>query len=87
MAYLDFKVTSWKRVYIPDHMVGVVQDKLAGGDLDTPYDLLEEPGYYELVMGPDEMCEEPISVEENGGDLTQEIFTDEGDSIWMNVKN
>jgi len=86
MAYLDFKVTKWRRIYVPDDMVGVVQNKLNVGGIEAPYDLLEDTSKHcQMSMSVDEECEEPMSIEENGGALTQEIFTDEGDSVWMNV--
>ena len=87
MAYLDFKVTSWKRIHVPDELIEEVKIKLSNGDVDTPYDLLEEKGYYSLDMGVDEQCEEPMTVEENDGACTQEIFTDDGERIWSNGEN
>jgi hypothetical protein len=85
MAYLDFKITSWRRVYIPDELVEEVQNRLTNGDVDTPYDLLGEEGHYTLDLEDDELCEEPMGIEENGGCHTQEIFTDTGEMIWTNV--
>jgi hypothetical protein len=87
MAYLDFKVTNWKRIYVPDELVEEVQNRLINGDVDTPYDLLGEEGHYTLDMGDDELCEEPMSIEENDFCSTQEIFSDDGESIWSNGKN
>jgi hypothetical protein len=81
MAYLDFKVTSWKRVFIPDNKVTEVINKLTLEDIVVPYDLMEESGMYEV----DIFGEEPMTITENGGCCTQEIFTDEGDSQWMNT--
>lgn len=84
MAYLDFKITSWKRIHIPDEKVEEVIQKLKEGDCDAPYDLLEEKGIYFDVTGPDEECEEPLTIEENGGASTQEIYNTDGEIIYRN---
>ena len=34
--------------------------------------------------GPDEECEEPLTVEENGGASTQEIYNTDGEIIYRN---
>ena len=65
MAHLDFKITSWKRLQIPDDKIEEVIEKLKAGDAETPYDLLEEDGIYFNPGGPDEESEETMTVEQN----------------------
>lgn len=84
MAYLDFKVTSWKRIHIPDEKVEEVIQKLKEGDCDTPYDLADETGIYFDTSLPFEECEEPLTIEENGGGSTQELFNNKGELIYKN---
>lgn len=87
MAYLDFKVTSWKRIHIPDEKVEEVIQKLKEGDCDAPYDLLDEAengDFYIDSCGIDLECEEPMTVEENGGGSTQELFNTKGEIIYKN---
>lgn len=84
MAHLDFKVTIWKRLQIPDDKVEEVIEKLKAGDAETPYDLLEEDGIYFNPGGPDEECEETMTVEENGGGATQELYSSSGEILYRN---
>jgi hypothetical protein len=84
MAHLDFKITSWKRIYIPDEKIDIVVDLLKKGNVDTPYDLLKEEGIYLDGTGPDEECEEPLTIEENNGASTQELFNNKGVIIYRN---
>jgi hypothetical protein len=84
MAHLDFKISSWKRIYIPDDKVEEVIEKLKNGDVDTPYDLVEEEGIYFNPSGHDEECEEPLTVEENDGASTQELYDNDGNIIYKN---
>ena len=87
MAYLDFKVTSWKRYYIPNGKVKKVIAMLKASDCDEVYDIHELEGVYELHQGPDAECEEPMIPSENGGSATQEVYNDNGDIIYHNSEN
>lgn len=84
MPHLDFKISSWKRIYIPNDKVEEVIKRLKNGDVDTPYDLVEEEGIYFNPCGVDEECEEPLTVEENDGASTQELYSSEGNIIYKN---
>jgi hypothetical protein len=84
MPHLDFKITSWKRVHIPDELVDEVIELLKQGDVDTPYDLVETSGIYFDPAGPDEECEEPLTLEENDGASTQEMYNDDGQILYRN---
>ncbi len=84
MAHLDFKITMWKRIHIPDDKVQEVIEELKNGSCDAPYDLLEKEGFYFDQAGPDEECEEPMLVEENEGSSTQELWDSTGNIIYQN---
>lgn len=84
--YLDFKVTSWERVYVPEELSKQVEEKLKSGEIKTANDaigLFEDKGvYYE---GHIEEVEEQMTVEENGGCSTIELIEDDGeDPIFKN---
>ena len=84
MAHLDFKVTSWKRVFIPDDKIQETIEKLKAGDSDVPYDLIMEDGYYESTGDIDQICEEPMLTNENDGWPTQELYDDNGNIVYRN---
>jgi hypothetical protein len=87
MAYLDFKVTSWRRYYIPDKKVKKVIAMLKASDCNEVYEIHELEGVYELHQGPDQECEEPMIPAENGGSATQELYNEEGNIIYHNSEN
>ena len=89
MAYLDFKITSWKRIHIPDERIEEVIQKLKESGCDAPYDLLDEDedkddACYIDSCGIDLECEEPMTVEENSGCSTQELYDTDGEIIYRN---
>ena len=88
MAYLDFKITSWKRIHIPDERIEEVIQKLKEGGCDAPYDLLDDEdkddSCYIDSCGIDLECEEPMTVEENEGASTQELYDTDGEIIYKN---
>ena len=87
MAHLDFKVTCWKRLQIPDDKVEEVIKRLKESDCDEVYDLQQIEGVYLIENGPDEECEEPMIPHENGGGATQELYSSEGSVIYHNSEN
>lgn len=87
MAYLDFKVTSWRRYYIPDEKVKKVIAMLKASDCDEVYELRELEGIYELHQGPDQECEEPMIPAENEGSATQELYSSKGEILYHNSEN
>lgn len=84
MAHLDFKITSWKRVFVPDDKIQETIEKLKAGDCDAPYDLMLEEGFYESTGDIDQICEEPMLPNENGGASTQEIYNTNGEILYKN---
>lgn len=84
MAHLDFKITSWKRLRVPDEKVEEVIARLKKLDCDEVYNLQEIEGVYFVQDGPDAECEEPMTPEENEGSSTQELYNSDGDIIYQN---
>lgn len=84
MAHLDFKISSWKRVFVPDHKIQETIEKLKKGDYETPYELMDEEGYYDSTSFDDQVCEEPLSPEVNFGCSTQELYDDNGELLYKN---
>lgn len=87
MAHLDFKVTCWKRLAIPDDKVEEVIAKLKESDCDEVYNLQEIEGVYFVQDGPDAECEEAMIPDENFGSSTQELYNSDGDIIYQNGNN
>lgn len=84
--YLDFKVTSWERLYIPEELSKQVEEKLKSGEIQTANDVIGLFGdrgvdYEGIIEG----VEEQMTVEENGGSSTIELIEDDGeDPIFKN---
>lgn len=87
MAHLDFKVTSWRRLAVPDSKVEEVIKRLKESDCCEVYDLTDIDGVFEVKDGPDAECEEPMLPNENGGSATHELYNSEGDIIYHNSEN
>jgi hypothetical protein len=83
MAHLDFKVTYWKRLVVPNDKVEEVIKRLKESDCDEVYDLLDIDGVYFVQTE----CEEPMIPVENMGSATQELYNSEGDIIYHNSEN
>jgi len=84
MAHLNFKVTRWEKLHIPDEMVNDVIEKLKSSDVDEVYELMELSGIYHETTTPDEAAEEPMLIEENENCSTQELYNSEGNIIYKN---
>ena len=86
MARINFKVTSWEGVEIPDEHLDEVLAALENGAIMTSSDLVEFVddlgGYSEYEMIPE--SETQLTVEENGGDATIEVIGGSFRRIWSN---
>jgi hypothetical protein len=87
--HIDFKITGWERVEIPEEMEEEVLSKIKDGTITTANDIFALPnanpdGSLRCDMLPD--VTESMSVEENGGASTIEAFADNqsGDLIFKN---
>jgi len=70
--YVDFKITCWERVTIPEEYKDEIQEKIKDGTIETANELIEylEAGIYEGMV---EETEETMTPEENGGCATIEM--------------
>jgi hypothetical protein len=86
MARINFKVTSWEGVNIPDEHLDEVLTALENGYILTSNDLVEFvdnlDGHSEYEMIPE--SETQLTVEENGGDATIEVIGESFRLIWTN---
>jgi hypothetical protein len=84
MAYLDYKVTDWKRLYIPNEKVQEVQEIILNNKgHDAVDDIFSIEGVREEDIDP---CIEPMLVSDNRGSATIEIFNDVWDTISTNAE-
>lgn len=71
--YLDFKITAWERVYIPEEIQEEVIQKLKSGEIRTKVDALnhfkKEGAVFDDTIGIETMC-----LEENRGHSTIEFI-------------
>ena len=87
MAHLDFKVTCWQRLHVPDDKVEEVIKRLKEIDCDEIYSLQDIKGVYFVENGIDETAEEPMLPSENGGSATQELYDFSGNLLYHNSEN
>jgi hypothetical protein len=83
MAHLDFKITSWKRVFVPNDKIQETIQKLKDGVCDA-FELLEEEGYYDASGYDDQACIEEMLPNENNNCSTQELYDDTGEILYKN---
>jgi hypothetical protein len=83
MAYIDYKVTSWVRVYIDNSQIDEAQEMIKHGSL--PGDLIEElePNEIENILE----VEEYLPIEENGGQSTIELYSERSELLYSNDQN
>lgn len=79
MAQLNFKVTTWERVHIPDEFVDIVKQGIEDGTITSSLDLFDIPELEGVDFDFDLSDEGPdqLSIEDNNGDFTIELRTDE----------
>ncbi len=77
MAQINFKVTTWEVVQVPDELVDIIKKGIENGTITSSGDLYEMPELEDVDLdleftddGPDQ-----LSVEENNGEFTIELRT------------
>lgn len=85
MAYLDVKVTTWERAYIKDEDVEEVLRQLEIGEINHPSDFYESFDVLDTETLLD--TNTYMSVEENEGFSTMEMFNEKGNVLWANGKH
>jgi hypothetical protein len=81
MAQVDFKITNWERVEIPNDKIQEVIERIKNGTCTQASDLMDI-GSYEGVI---EDTGEQMSVAENDGQCTIDVFDENGEPIFDNV--
>ena len=84
MPYIDVKITTWERYYFDDFScnVNAIIEEIKTNKNFYPPELAnrEDFSYYEKV----DECDEYITVEENNGLSTIEVYNSEGDLLYHN---
>ena len=79
--YLDTKVTDWYRT---DFEIEANSEEEAK---QKAIEFVKEGNHGEIPWEQVDCTIEPMSVEENGGESTEELFTGSGGDVWNNKPN
>ena len=82
MASVDFKITNWERIEIPEDKIQEVIERIKNGTCTQASDLMDI-GSYEGVL---EDTGEQMSITENDGQCTIDVIADDGDPIFDNTQ-
>jgi hypothetical protein len=89
--YVDFLIQTWERVWIPEEMETEVVEKVKSGEITQSseiFDLHQQyEGIAELSLSQLIDTERTVSVEENKGWATIEIFDGEEEAVFRNGKS
>jgi hypothetical protein len=83
MAYIDFKITTWERVSVPDDQLDEIIEQIKNGEINSSSDLCDECEDASFEGTIDETAEQ-MSPSENDGQSTIEAFKDDGESVYDN---
>lgn len=84
MAHIDYKVTTWRKIYVPDEkMQEVIEVLVTNPDAYTIYETMDVHGVYDISDEAD--CEEPMLPEENNGMSTIEMYDNNGQLVFENA--
>ena len=82
---IDFKITTWERVTIPQELEKEVLKAIENEEITCSDDLIElfgEDCFYEGILSD---VSAQMTVEENGQNATIEVLNDKGDTIFDNL--
>ncbi len=85
--YIDYKVTTWRRMELPDDMTK--EEALEYLIRESVGRFCSGTAYSDLGATEDHAiddCETDMTVEENQGGCTAELFEDSGAELWNNLK-
>lgn len=85
--YVDMKQTIWERIYFDDDVVNKDEIiEMLNSPMNFPSDIINEDfGFYDSEMLYDTI--EYVTIEENNGGSTIEIYDSNDDLIWSNGKS
>jgi hypothetical protein len=78
--YLDTKITTWMRTDFEIEANSLEEAKLKAIEFH------DESNTSSIAWEENMDTQEPMSVGENGGEPTEELFDEEGNCIWDNTK-
>jgi hypothetical protein len=88
MVYIDFKIATWERVNIDDETFDIIKPLLENGVIKDSSELIDycaknnsEYRFDGVIME----CDHQMTVEENGGNSTIEVYGDSSEVIWKNA--
>ena len=83
--HVDFKITTWERVEIPEDNKAEVLEAIKSGKVSTANDIFDQFPNLDISCNKMDDVDEQMSPEENGGSSTIEVFEEKGaDDIWSN---
>lgn len=80
--HIDFKMTTWERVIIPECFQKEIEEAILLGDINDPNDLynyFDDPEWEKLIE-----CDEHIKPKDNGNEATIEAYDSYNKEIWNN---
>ena len=77
MAQINFKVTTWEVVQIPDELVDIFKQGIENGTITSSGDLYDMPELEDVDLDLEftDDGQDQLSVEENNGEFTIELRT------------
>ncbi len=84
MAHVDFKITTWERIELEESQVEQVKKLIEEGKVNSAndmWDYFEDIDCFKLAE-----VDEPMTVEDNQGNPTIELFNDEAETVCTNVE-
>ena len=83
---VDFKISVWERVEVPEEKKEMVLKALKNGEVSTANELLElidDATYF----GKMDDTEEDLTPADNNDNPTIDVLNENGETIWQNVEN
>lgn len=83
--HVDFKITAWERVDIPDEIKDEVMSMLDSGEISTANDIIEKFPEEAVYSGVIDGTGSQMTLTENGGVATIEFYDNpREDPTWTN---
>lgn len=74
---IDFKITSWERIIIPDEIGADIPLKVRKGEITSVNDIFEQYNDGDFTFKPIDNTDEQMEVSENGGFPTIEVYAED----------
>lgn len=83
--YIDFKITTWERVEIPEEREEEVLAKIKSGEVECSNDLWSMDMNMDLTYETLDDCSVQMTSKENSLAATIEVFKEKGEPLWDNA--